>query len=83
MRIVFPTYLVNRDYECTVCGVVQVFYEEEYLTIPVSRHDDSLDALPRIADDEVQAKLKRPVAEGRRTGCRTGGWRLFDQVIQI
>ncbi|MDH3413343.1 MAG: hypothetical protein OEM98_12775 [Gammaproteobacteria bacterium] len=40
--------------------MTKTFYEEEFLIFPVETHDDGLDALSRIADDEVQEVLKKP-----------------------
>ena len=33
--------------------MVQVFINEEYLNFPVSLHDDCLDCLARITDDDM------------------------------
>ena len=56
----FPASLTKRDHEGKVVDVIQQVFEEEYVPFPLGTHDDSLDALSRIEDEEVKAKLQSP-----------------------
>jgi predicted phage terminase large subunit-like protein len=49
-RIFFPETLFKADYEGKTIDVIEEFIEEEYLTFPVSIHDDGLDCMSRLFD---------------------------------
>ena len=42
------------DYEGRVVDLVQVFIEEEYKAFPVGSHDDMLDTLARIREEDLK-----------------------------
>lgn len=52
-RWYFPDVLLKTNYEKKVLDLVQVFIEEELKPFPVAIHDDFLDMLARILDEEM------------------------------
>lgn len=52
-RIYLPYEHWKTDYEGIPRNLVDSFLEEEYKAFPVSLHDDMLDALARILDDQM------------------------------
>lgn len=54
-RIYFPNRLVKLSLEQTAHDLTDDFYRQEYLTFPVSSHDDMLDCLARILDPALGA----------------------------
>jgi len=54
-RWLFPESLFRTDYEGKSWDLVDVYINEEYLTFPVSVHDDMLDCQSRIVDPELNA----------------------------
>lgn len=52
-RMYFPETIYRTDYEGKVVELVQAFVEHEYKAFPVGLHDDMLDALSRVCDEEM------------------------------
>jgi predicted phage terminase large subunit-like protein len=52
-RIFFPETLYRTLYDGKTVELVQAFIEEEYKAFPVGLHDDMLDALSRILDEDM------------------------------
>lgn len=52
-RVYFPATIYRTNYEGKLVELVQSFVEEEYKAFPVGLHDDMLDALSRILDDDL------------------------------
>lgn len=63
-RIYLPTSCVKVDWEGKSVDLVRVFREQEYGSYPVVLHDDMLDALSRIADDDMSIPAPAPVEKG-------------------
>lgn len=53
-RFYLPTECRRRNYEGTVEDLTQVFINDEYLSFPVSAHDDMLDCGSRIFDIKAE-----------------------------
>lgn len=53
-RIFLPTSVIKHDYEGKAVDLVRVFKEDEYCKFPVLKHDDMLDSLSRIADEDMR-----------------------------
>ncbi|MDD5729267.1 MAG: hypothetical protein PHV59_11960, partial [Victivallales bacterium] len=51
-KIYIPDRLLKTNYQRVTEDLVQAFIKEEYLSFPVSVHDDMLDCLARITDPE-------------------------------
>jgi predicted phage terminase large subunit-like protein len=64
-RIYLPTSLIRTDWEGKATDLVRVFKEEEYSKFPVLIHDDMLDALSRICDEEIS---RLPTPEPKEDG---------------
>ncbi len=62
-RVYFPQTIYRTDYEGKCIELVQAFIEQEYKAFPVGLHDDMLDALSRILDDEMLTMWPKPIAE--------------------
>ncbi|MEW6776592.1 MAG: phage terminase large subunit [Bdellovibrionota bacterium] len=77
-RILFPPSLLRTNSEGEMRDLVRDFIEEEYCAFPVGAHDDLLDALSRILDDELRAGFPPDPAEVRRRKHQAqappGGW---------
>lgn len=58
-RIFFPNRLMKLSAEQTAYDLTDDFYKQEYLTFPVSSHDDMLDCLSRIVDPALGAVFPR------------------------
>jgi predicted phage terminase large subunit-like protein len=60
-RIWLPQTCYKTNYEKRTEDLVSVFTEEEYKPFPVMRHDDMLDNLARLEDEEFKPILKWPM----------------------
>lgn len=54
-RIFMPQVLMKTNYEGVPVDLIREFVEQEYEPFPVAAHDDMLDALARILDDDMPA----------------------------
>lgn len=54
-RVYFPNRLLKMSQEQTAYDLTEDFYRQEYLTFPVSSHDDMLDCLARILEPALGA----------------------------
>jgi predicted phage terminase large subunit-like protein len=79
-RFYFPHELFKVDYEGKSLDVIEKLLTEEYDLFPVGMHDDGMDAIARILDEDMQAQWPRlvddtPKREGRYGRVRAGsGW---------
>jgi len=65
-RVWFPQSIYKTDYEGKVVELVQTFINEEYKPFPVGLHDDMMDCLSRILDEDMQVSWpKLEVKEDR------------------
>ncbi len=55
-RFFLPVVLHRTIYDKTTVNLVDVFVEEEYVAFPVSTHDDILDMIARILDEDMYVK---------------------------
>lgn len=60
-KIYIPRQIMRVNYEGRMQNLVDIFIKEEYLTFPTPQHDDMLDALARIKDDELRVTFPLPV----------------------
>lgn len=58
-RILLPRKLDFINHEGKLQNLVDIFVREEYLTFPTSQHDDMLDALARIKDEDLNVIFPR------------------------
>lgn len=65
-RFLLPETCNKTNYEGHTQDLVSVFIEEEYKAFPVSLHDDILDMLARIEDEDLKKRLSWPM-EGTNT----------------
>ncbi len=69
----FPLRLLKVRSDGDAYDLTDEFYRQEYITFPVSSHDDMLDCLSRIMDPELGAYFPRsPMREmdlPRKTRC--------------
>lgn len=56
-RIYLPDHCLKTNYERVTEDLIQIFINEEYLSFPVSVHDDMLDCLARITDPDCYAEF--------------------------
>ena len=61
-NIMFPESLSYINYEKVMVDLVEVFVEEEYVEFPVAAHDDMLDALARMKDEDFPITQPSPRA---------------------
>ena len=54
-RVFLPRTLHKTNYEGKIINLTQSFVQEEYLAFPISLHDDMLDCMARICDNDIQA----------------------------
>ena len=62
-RIFIPEVLMHTDYEGRTVNLIQSFVNDEYMPFPVSAHDDMLDCLSRICDEDM--KMSAPAEGGQ------------------
>jgi len=60
-RIFLPPDLYKTNYEGVEVDLISAFKNEEYLAFPVSSHDDMLDALARVLDDNMPLHYPDPL----------------------
>lgn len=60
-RLYLPTSIIRQDWEKKAVNLVEIFKQEEYLAYPVLAHDDMLDSLSYIEDEEVKKRVPRPL----------------------
>ena len=65
-RVYFPETIYRTDYEGKVIELVQTFIEQEYKAFPVGLHDDMLDALSRVCDEEMLLSWPKLAQESDR-----------------
>ena len=51
-NVLLPRQLIRENYEGKQIDLIEAFIEEEYVMFPVSEHDDMLDAMARIKDED-------------------------------
>lgn len=59
-RIYMPEAIWRKNWEGSVVNVIDEFITEEYLAYPYAGHDDMLDALSKVTDDQVIPFLSFP-----------------------
>lgn len=59
-RLYLPPSVIRVDWEKKAVNLIEIFKEEEYLAYPVLAHDDMLDCLSNIEDEEVLKRVPRP-----------------------
>jgi predicted phage terminase large subunit-like protein len=59
-RMYLPNSCIRTNYEHKREDLVQVFIRDEYLAFPFCIHDDMLDGLARVADEEVSKSMIFP-----------------------
>lgn len=67
-RIFFPNRLMRLSLEQKAYDLTDDFFRQEYLSFPVSGHDDMLDCLARILEPELGAVFPRERAGGLAGG---------------
>jgi hypothetical protein len=55
-----PRSKFRTIYDKTTLNLIDVFVEEEYAAFPVATHDDMLDMLARILDEDMKTKWPAP-----------------------
>lgn len=65
-RFYLPRQRHRTIYDGTTINLIDTFIEEEFVAFPVSVHDDMLDCLARILDEDM--KVKWPIGVGATTG---------------
>jgi len=63
-RIYMPQQFPKTNYEGRTVDLAEAFIKEEYLPFPVGLHDDMLDALARVLDDNFPADWPMTFEEG-------------------
>lgn len=62
-KVYLPVTMYKTDYSGKTVDLIDQFLNEEYDRFPVGRHDDGLDCLARVLDDDLHASFPRPVVE--------------------
>ena len=70
-RVWFPQRMMKVNYEGRAQDLVIEFFNDEFLTFPVSAHDDMLDCLARILDEELGARFPKYAAQVRGANITT------------
>lgn len=75
-RVYFPAHIFKKRADNTACDLSDEFYRLEYVSFPVSGHDDMLDCLSRILDPELGAAFPMARSSGGKTAIQKS--RLWD-----
>ena len=59
-RLLLPAKLMYKDYEQRTVDLIHSFIFDEYVPFPVLSHDDMLDGLSRILDDDMHTEFPMP-----------------------
>lgn len=65
-RVIWPKSLIRTSHDGKAYNLTNIFIKEEYDAFPVMKHDDIIDSLARIEDEEVKRLLPRPQPERKR-----------------
>jgi predicted phage terminase large subunit-like protein len=76
-RFWFPESLNKVNYEKRMVDLIKAFIDEEYKAFPVGIHDDMLDAMSRITDEEMTVAWPRQRDEGDRYTRRRERFRVY------
>ena len=63
LRMYLPEAIWRKNWEGDTVNVIDEFIHEEYLAYPYVSHDDMLDALSKLTDDQVAPMLSFPDPE--------------------
>lgn len=63
-RVYLPDSCHKTNYEKKTQDLVEIFLNEEYLAFPVSQHDDMLDCLARILEDDLKTIWPKELDDG-------------------
>jgi phage terminase large subunit-like protein len=66
LRWYFPRHIDYKDTSGRTFELVAEMVKGEMLTFPVSKHDDCLDAMSRIYDEDIFARFPAPKASKRK-----------------
>ena len=66
-RFYMPASIIHKDWEGKTVNNTQVFITEEYLAYPILAHDDMLDGLAYINDEEVKKRVPVPNPQAQST----------------
>lgn len=64
--VYLPETLIRLDHESRSVDLTRVFREEEYLAFPVCAHDDMLDCMSRILDEDLMVSFPMPEEESEQ-----------------
>lgn len=67
-RFYIPEKLIRVDYQGIAQDLTQSFINDEYLQFPYMTHDDMLDCISRIVDEDMKAFFPSPGRIDPRTG---------------
>lgn len=71
-RVVLASHVVRERLDGTEEDMMRSFVEEEYMLYPFCDHDDALDALSRIADQETGSMMLPPSRRHRAPSKQSG-----------
>ena len=69
-RFFLPAAKYRTIYDKTTVNLIEMFVEEEYVAFPVATHDDMLDMLARIEDEDMNVKW--PLSDAARAAKHGG-----------
>lgn len=69
-RILLPKSIIRQDFQGRSYNMVKAFIEEEYNAYPVLKHDDMLDCMARIEEEEVKRLVPQPKPESKRSAAK-------------
>lgn len=79
-RFFFPKYIKYTNTSKQCIDIMQETLDKEFMLFPVSKHDDAMDAIARITDDDFNAifpMLTQTDTGGRRKRLETLSWYDF------
>jgi len=67
-RFYIPERMIRVDFEKRTQDLTQAFLNDEYLQFPYMTHDDMLDCMARITDEDMRAFFPSPGTLNKKTG---------------